>query len=154
MNWYGCGKNRSWPNSRHHTSTLLQEMRKTTKSTVRIVSVLVRISSGNPQIQSRVSVLWTWYVGPVETRALDGVGTYTACSSSSFPICRDTVFSVPMESLIISSCSSCVLTMWFCCWSVSSKNWRFGLSSSFSSLEYLVVPWLVGTRTGLFSRRG
>lgn len=81
-------------------------------------------------------------------------GTYTACSSSSLPICRDTVLSVPTESLIISSCSSWVLRMWFCCWSVSSRNCRFGLSNSFSSLEYLVVPWLVGTRTGLFSRSG
>jgi hypothetical protein len=83
-----------------------------------------------------------------------GKGTYTACSSSSLPICRDTVLSDPSESLIISNCSSWVLMMWFCCWSVSSRNCLFGLSNSFSSLEYLVDPWLVGTRTGLFSRSG
>lgn len=98
------------------------------------------LAMANPYIQSRVSVLGNWRTGASETCALDGEGTYTACSSSSLPICRDTVFSVPMESLIISSCSSCVLRMWFCCWSVSSRNCRFGLSSSFSSFEYLVVP--------------
>uniref|UniRef100_A0A182QJV0 Selenocysteine-specific elongation factor n=1 Tax=Anopheles farauti TaxID=69004 RepID=A0A182QJV0_9DIPT len=52
-----------------------------------------------------------------------------ACSSSSMPICRETVLSVPIESLIMSSCSSCPDRMRCCVASVSSTK-RLELESS------------------------
>lgn len=80
--------------------------------------------------------------------------SYPACSSSSIPMCLDTVFNDPKESPIASKCSSCCLVMYCCCDNVSFKNWRWGLSKSFSNFEYLVVPWLLVTLTGLLSNKG
>lgn len=56
--------------------------------------------------------------------------TYTACSSSSTLICRDTVFNVPIESLITSNCSSCVCTMRCCNDTLSPRNRCDGLSNA------------------------
>lgn len=39
---------------------------------------------------------------------------YTACSSNSILICLETVFNVPIESLITSNCSSCPCNI-LCC---------------------------------------
>uniref|UniRef100_A0A2M4DA02 Putative secreted protein n=1 Tax=Anopheles darlingi TaxID=43151 RepID=A0A2M4DA02_ANODA len=61
--------------------------------------------------------------------SLPNSSSITACSSSSIPIWRETVLSVPMESLITSSCSSCPTRMRCCVASVSSTN-RLELASN------------------------
>lgn len=79
--------------------------------------------------------------------------SHPACSSSSIPICLETVFNELTESLIASSWLSCCLIMYCCCAKVSLTN-LCGLSSSFSSLEYFVDPCPFETRTGLLSKSG
>lgn len=60
------------------------------------------------------------------------LSSYTACSSISTPICRLTVFKVPIESLRTSSCSS---------WDWSIRCWMETVSPR-NALSLLKFPWL------------
>lgn len=59
----GCGKKFSWPNLRYHPGICVAVMRKTTRISVRIVSVLVKFLAGQLLNTSQKDYCLSQFVG-------------------------------------------------------------------------------------------